>query len=58
MKFSAHIPATLCIAAAMFTACSDDYQKRFANRIYDTSAMEPSTVLIDGMARAQCRPSP
>lgn len=51
MKFSAYIPATLCIAAAMFTACSDDTET-VANRIYDTSAMEPSTVLIDGMAES------
>ena len=51
MKFSAYIQATLCIAAAMFTACSDDTET-VANRIYDTSAMEPSTVLIDGMAES------
>ena len=41
----------LAAVAMAFIACSDDTET-VANRIYDTSAMEPSTVLIDGMAES------
>lgn len=40
------------LAAVSFTACQDDLED-VENRVYDTGALAPSTVLIDGMADQQ-----
>ena len=40
------------LAAVSFTACQDDLED-VENRVYDTGALAPSTVLIDGMTDQQ-----
>lgn len=49
MKLTSYLSAALVIATASFAACQDDYEN-VDNRVYDTEAAQPSTVLIDGMA--------
>lgn len=49
MKLTSYLSAALVIATASFAACQDDYEN-VDNRVFDTSAVTPSTVLIDGTA--------
>lgn len=52
MKLKSYIPALAMLAAVSFTACQDDLED-VENRVYDTGALQPSTVLIDGMNEQQ-----
>ena len=52
MNLKSYIPALAMLAAVSFTACQDDLED-VENRVYDTGALAPSTVLIDGMTDQQ-----
>lgn len=47
MKFSTYISAAALLAVASLTACQDDFED-VENRVFDTGALVPTNVLIDG----------
>lgn len=49
MKLISYLSAAVVISAAALTACQDDYEN-VENRVYDTSALTPTSVLIDGQS--------
>lgn len=50
MKLKSYIlPFAALLAVGSFTACQDDYED-VENRVFDEGALNPSTVLLDGMA--------
>lgn len=48
MKLFSYITVAAMLVSASLTSCQDDYED-VENRVFDTSAVTPSTVLIDGM---------
>lgn len=52
MNFKSYFQALAMLAAVSFSACQDDLED-VENRVYDTGALQPSTVLIDGMTDEQ-----
>lgn len=53
MNFKSYIPVlAMLAAAASFTACTDDLED-VENRVYDTGALQPMSVLIDGKTLEQ-----
>lgn len=49
MKLFSYITVASLLLSASFTACQDDFED-VENKVFDTSALTPTTVLIDGMA--------
>lgn len=47
MKFSSYKLVAVLMGAVSFTACQDDLES-VENRVYDSGALKPTTVLVDG----------
>ncbi len=52
MNIKSYLSVVALMAAASFTACQDDYET-VENRVLDSDAKTPATVLIDGMTNEQ-----